>query len=294
MALSPSRSAIALSRASVAELCSFAFIVSAKFSVLLAQMKVSPGGRMDPFPNTRTEDSDPEAVRFLSFHPERSTAQCSSFRMATKSSEVCSPSIWTWEMKMSGVAASADVGRIAREKRRGMPPSERDGSRLSIGSVLILNFLDLTVFLLWRVMVASIFVLSRIVIYSAIEIISTRVIMLEAPDGSSEKESKEGRSSESSWIATIVGLVLRHAREVVGGALAVAGTIENDVRSFVIRFVRNLVLGVTFLFLGFGFLVFGVGTVLVEALRLGTATGSIVVGVLFIAVGAALFSFSRR
>lgn len=118
--------------------------------------------------------------------------------------------------------------------------------------------------------------------------------MLEAPDGSSEKESKEGRSSESSWIATIVGLVLRHAREVVGGALAVAGTIESDVRSFVIRFVRNLVLGVTFLFLGFGFLVFGVGTVLVEALRLGTATGSIVVGVLFIAVGAVLFSFSRR
>ncbi len=111
------------------------------------------------------------------------------------------------------------------------------------------------------------------------------------------KEPSEGRpkgDSESSWVSLLFDIISRHAREVVGGALALAGTVEGDIRAFITRFVRNLVLGFAFLFVGFGFVVFGIGMALVEALRLGHSAGSLVVGTLFIAVGALLLMFSRR
>lgn len=106
------------------------------------------------------------------------------------------------------------------------------------------------------------------------------------------KKSEQG--SRSSWLSIALDLAFRHAREIVGGALAIAGTIENDVRAFVVRFVRNLVLGFVLLFTGLGFIIFGIGITLVELFRLGPAAGSIVVGVLFVAVGSILFFFSRK
>lgn len=106
------------------------------------------------------------------------------------------------------------------------------------------------------------------------------------------KKSEQG--SRPSWLSIALDLAFRHAREIVGGALAIAGTIENDVRAFVVRFVRDMVLGVVFLFIGLGFIVFGVGVMLVEALRLGPSAGPVVVGVLFVAAGSIVFLFSRR
>lgn len=106
------------------------------------------------------------------------------------------------------------------------------------------------------------------------------------------KESE--RKNRSSWLSIVLDLAFRHAREIVGGALAIAGTIENDVRAFVVRFVRDMVLGVVFLFIGLGFIVFGVGVMLVEALRLGPSAGPVVVGVFFVAIGSIVFLFSRR
>lgn len=106
------------------------------------------------------------------------------------------------------------------------------------------------------------------------------------------KKSEQG--SRPSWLSIALDLAFRHAREIVGGALAIAGTIENDVRAFVVRFVRDMVLGVVFLFIGLGFIVFGVGVMLVEALHLGLSAGPIVVGVLFVAAGSIVFLFSRR
>ena len=110
-------------------------------------------------------------------------------------------------------------------------------------------------------------------------------------DHSSQESGKEHRPS---WVATLLDVVVRHAREIVGGALAIAGTVEGDVRAFVIRFVRDLVLGFVLLFIGLGFIVFGIGIMLVDLFRLGSAAGSIVVGVLFVAIGSLVFFFSRK
>jgi len=111
-----------------------------------------------------------------------------------------------------------------------------------------------------------------------------------------QEPSGEGlkNDAKSSGVSLLFDIVSRHAKEVVGGALALAGTVEGDIRAFITRFVRNLVLGFAFLFVGFGFVVFGIGMALVEALRLGHSAGSLVVGTLFIAVGALLLMFSRR
>lgn len=110
-------------------------------------------------------------------------------------------------------------------------------------------------------------------------------------DHSSQESGKEYRPS---WVATLLDVVVRHTREIVGGALAIAGTLEGDVRVFVMRFVRDLVLGFVLLFIGLGFIVFGIGITLVELFRLGSAAGSIVVGVLFVAIGSLVFFFSRK
>lgn len=111
-----------------------------------------------------------------------------------------------------------------------------------------------------------------------------------------QEPSGEGSKSDakSSWVSLLFDIVSRHAKEVVGGALALAGTVEGDIRTFIMRFVRDLVVGFTLLFIGFGFVVFGIGMTVVEALRLGPAAGSLVVGTLFIATGALLLMFSRR
>lgn len=106
--------------------------------------------------------------------------------------------------------------------------------------------------------------------------------------------SEEPKKEKPSWIAILLDVVARHAREVVGGALAIAGTVEGDVRAFVMRFVRELMLGFVLLFIGFGFVVFGIGMTLVEVLNMGPAAGSVVVGTLFVATGAILLVFSRR
>ena len=110
----------------------------------------------------------------------------------------------------------------------------------------------------------------------------------EESKGSSQKESKP------SWVSLLLDIASRHAKEVVGGALAIAGTVEGDIRAFVMRFIRELVLGMVLLFIGFGFVVFGIGMTLVEVFRLGPAAGSLVVGTLFVATGAILLMFSRR
>jgi hypothetical protein len=107
-----------------------------------------------------------------------------------------------------------------------------------------------------------------------------------------QKESK--KEARSSWLSIVLDLAFRHAREIVGGALAIAGTIENDVRAFVVKFVRDMVLGIVLLFIGLGFIVFGVGVMLVEVLHLGPSAGPVVVGVFFVAMGAIVFLFSRR
>ncbi len=110
----------------------------------------------------------------------------------------------------------------------------------------------------------------------------------------SETVKESEKANRPSWLSIALDLVFRHAREVIGGALAIAGTIENDVRAFVVRFVREMVLGVVFLFIGLGFIVFGIGIMLVEALHLGPSAGSVVVGVLFVAAGSIVFLFSRK
>lgn len=89
-------------------------------------------------------------------------------------------------------------------------------------------------------------------------------------------------------------VALRHAREIVGGAVAVAGLLEKDVRAFVMRFVGRMVLGIALLFVGIGFAVFGLGMLLVEVLQLGPSAGSMVVGMFFIVVGILVFAISRR
>lgn len=117
------------------------------------------------------------------------------------------------------------------------------------------------------------------------------VVYFHYMDHSSQESGKGYRPS---WVATLLDVVVRHTREIVGGALAIAGTLEGDVRAFVIRFVRDLVLGFVLLFIGLGFIVFGIGITLVELFRLGSAAGSIVVGVLFVAIGSLVFFFSRK
>lgn len=109
-----------------------------------------------------------------------------------------------------------------------------------------------------------------------------------------EVSKKSGQESKQSWLSLVLDVAFRHAREIVGGALAIVGTIENDVRAFVVKFVRNMVLGVALLFIGLGFIVFGVGVMLVEILHLGPSAGPVVVGVFFVATGAIVFLFSRR
>ncbi len=102
------------------------------------------------------------------------------------------------------------------------------------------------------------------------------------------------KSEKPSWVSLLLDIVSRHAKEVVGGALTIASTVEGDIRAFIMRFIRELVLGMVFLFIGFGFVVFGLGMALVEMFRLGPSAGSIVVGTLFVVTGALLLVFSRR
>lgn len=109
-----------------------------------------------------------------------------------------------------------------------------------------------------------------------------------------ETSKESEKESRPSWIATLLDIAMRHAREIVGGALAIAGTMEGDVRAFVMRFIREMVLGFVLLFIGLGFIVFGIGMTLVELFRLGPASGPIVVGTIFVAVGSMLLVFSRR
>ena len=109
-----------------------------------------------------------------------------------------------------------------------------------------------------------------------------------------ETHKESGQEPRSSWVSLLLDVAARHAKEAVGGALAIAGTVEGDVRAFVMRFIRELVLGIVLLFIGLGFVVFGLGMTLVEALRLGPAEGPVVVGTLFVAAGALLLVSSRR
>ncbi len=111
---------------------------------------------------------------------------------------------------------------------------------------------------------------------------------------SEEKRKESERETRPSWLSLLLDVASRHAREVVGGALAIAGTVEGDVCAFVVRFIRELVLGIVLLFIGLGFVVFGIGMALVEALHAGPAEGPVVVGTLFVAMGALLLVFSRR
>lgn len=109
-----------------------------------------------------------------------------------------------------------------------------------------------------------------------------------------QQSGKDDKEASSSWVSVLMEMALRHAREIVGGAVAVAGLLEKDVREFVMKFVGRMVLGIALLFVGIGFVVFGVGMLLVEALHLGPSAGPMVVGMFFVAMGALVFLFSRR
>ena len=109
-----------------------------------------------------------------------------------------------------------------------------------------------------------------------------------------ESTKQSEKETPSSWVSVLMEMALRHAREIVGGAVAVAGLLEKDARAFVMKFVGRMVLGIALLFVGIGFAVFGVGMLLVEVLRLGPSAGSMVVGMFFIVVGMLVFSLSRR
>lgn len=113
-------------------------------------------------------------------------------------------------------------------------------------------------------------------------------------ESSQEGQQEQKGEKKSSWVPFLIDVAFRHAREIAGGVLALVGTIENDVRSFVMRFVREMVLGIVLLCIGFGFIVFGVGMMIVEALQLGSSMGSLVVGLLFVLIGSVVFVFSRR
>lgn len=113
-------------------------------------------------------------------------------------------------------------------------------------------------------------------------------------DATRDEEMENCKESKPTWSSLLVDIASKHAKEMVGGALALAGTVEGDIRAFVMRFIRELVLGIVFLFIGFGFAVFGLGMALVEALHLGPSAGSLVVGAVFAVIGSMLLVFSRR
>lgn len=116
--------------------------------------------------------------------------------------------------------------------------------------------------------------------------------MTDDTQGDPGKENP--KDAKPSWVSLLLDIASRHVKDVVDGALTIAGTVESDIRAFIMRFIRELVLGMVLLFIGFGFVVFGIGMTLVEVFRLGPAAGSLVVGTLFVATGALLLVFSRR
>ncbi len=144
-------------------------------------------------------------------------------------------------------------------------------------------------------MVATVLVLSIFMVYFQQEI-EEEFSYMSMTEAETKQESEGGtqKGAKPSWVSLLLDMVSRHAKEVVGGALAIAGTVEGDIRAFIMRFIREIVLGMVFLLIGFGFVVFGLGMALVEMFRLGPSAGSIVVGTLFVATGALLLVFSRR
>ena len=112
---------------------------------------------------------------------------------------------------------------------------------------------------------------------------------------SEESEEKTAEAeAKPSWATFVVDALTKNVRDLIESVFAVLDTLRNDARGFVVKFARDMVLALALLFVGLSFLIFGVGIILVEALRLGSASGSVLVGSFFILSGVILFLFSRR
>ncbi|QQS20874.1 MAG: hypothetical protein IPL87_05020 [Candidatus Moraniibacteriota bacterium] len=85
-----------------------------------------------------------------------------------------------------------------------------------------------------------------------------------------------------------------HAWKAVGNALSVVEEVETSVKISVMKFVREMIIIAVLLFAGIGFMVFGIGMAIVQALGMGPVLGSILVGALFAVLGVVVFVFVRR
>ncbi len=118
--------------------------------------------------------------------------------------------------------------------------------------------------------------------------------MLNAMDNDAKESSSKYDSSGFSVLRFLLEFLAKHAGDMVSGVLALLGTFEKDVRMFVMRLVRDLVIGAAFLFVGSGFIVFGLGTMIIRWLHIDMALGSLLIGTVFVLIGMVVFLVSRR
>lgn len=92
----------------------------------------------------------------------------------------------------------------------------------------------------------------------------------------------------------IADVAMGKAWEAFGGGLSIVQKVEEDIKATAVRFVREIVIGAVLLFAGLGFIVFGLGMALVEMINLGPVAGSLLIGFVFLTLGAGFFVFARR